>query len=546
LLYERWSKPLLAWLVLSSFLLVGFQNCGSFATDPLLKATTGSSVSPGGGTNPSLDAPYTDGLAIGTTQTGALFARDPSSAAGDDRLSFSTDLSPYVVQTTIKHLDGSKSYLSDPYMRVDDDDFYSIYANPSAPLIFPQSDQRFQQVNAFFHADRLIAQLTGLSLFPGSSYSQIQIKAHCSVNSNAYFDTDARQLCLGYVNVSGKRVWAADDADVVTHEFGHSLNHLYAADPILYSSSEMGALDEAFADLWAYRASGDPRISVWFGRAILSPTGSGAFSGLRNLDTVVQYPGDAAYEVHDDSLFLSSVMKAVEADGQLNSSQMASFQKRLLESLQTGHGFSDVISVLQSEAANYGVTTAQVNSLLSARGLYRKDLASEISLDGTKPYYLIDNHGDTNLSTGNCNGVLDTNERALLFPNLKNSGALKGAISMTLVSNTTGVTVPNGGQYAFMYRMPSASSFLAGELSGYSTSQKSSSTSDYRYKLTEGSFYVQADSGFTGAASLTLNVKTMNTVDGTTQTVALPITLTVGSTATAASCSTSAEAAVYP
>jgi hypothetical protein len=222
-------------------------------------------------------------------------------------------------------------------------------------------------------------------------------------------------------------------------------------------------------------------------------------------------------------------------------------QKRLLESLQSGHGFSDVISVLQTEATTYGFTTAQVNSLLSSRGLLRKDPASDLSLDATKPVYLIDNHANSNLTTGNCNGGLDSGERSLLFPHLKNAGSAKGAITMTLVSNTPGVTVLTGGETAFMYRIKNGSSFLAGELAGFTSAQKVSKDSDYKYKLYESSFYVQASVGFTGAANLTLNVKSMNTVDGTAQTIALPISITVGSTATSsADCSASANLSVYP
>lgn len=544
------TKLPIVWFVLCAFILVGYQNCGSFDTDPLLKAT--SSTSSGGSTNPGsgagFDAAYTDGFSIGTTQTGALFARDPSSTAGNDRLSFTADLSPYVVQTTIKHLDGSKAYLADSYITVNADDFYSgTYASPNSSLIYPQTDQRFQQVNAFFHTDRVIAELSGLSLFPGGSYSPIQVKAHCNQADNAYFDTDARQLCLGYSTISGKKVWAADDTDVITHEFGHSLNHLYAPDPILYSTTELGALDEGFADLWAYRNSGDPRVSIWFGRAIISPSGSGSFSGLRNLDDVKSYPGDVDAEVHDDSLFVSPIVKAVESTGALTSTQKATLEKHLLESLQLGHGFTDVLDILQDEAANYGVTTSQVNSLMSARGLYRKDLISEVALDGTKPYYVIDNHDDTNLVGGNCNGTLDSGERVIFFPNVRNSGGTsKGGITMTLTSNTTGVTVLNGGDYAFLYRIPASTTYAAGEMSGATSAQKTSSSSDYKAKLVQGAFYIQASSTFSGSASLTLNVKTMNTIDGTAQTSAIPITLTVGTTATATSCTSAAGLAVYP
>ena len=541
-------KRRLGLIILIPVILIGYQNCGSFSADPLLKLASASNGSTGVGNGAAFDSPYTDGFAVGTSQPGALFARDPSSSSGNDRLSFSTALAPYVVQTSIKHLDGSKAYLSDTFINVNADDFNSsagTYANPNSPLIYSPTDQHFQQVNAYFHTDRLIADLSGQSLFPSASYSPISVKSHCNQASNAYFDPSARLLCLGYVMTGGTKVWAADDTDVVTHEFGHSLNHLYSTDEILGSTFEMGAMDEGFADLWAYRNSSDPRVSIWFGRAITSPNGSGTFSGLRDLDSVKNYPADIAPEVHDDSLFVSTVIKAFGVNAGMNSTSLARFEKHLLESLQMGHGFTDVIQIMQDEAAANGVSPSVLTTALNDRGLYRKDLATDIALDITKPVYIVDNHADpTNLVGGNCNGTLDSGETVLLFPNVTNIGTAKGGVSINLVSNTAGVTVLSGSDDGFLYRIPAASSYLAGEMGGLTP--RTASGTDYWSRLLQGAFYVHANSSFTGAASFTLNIKTMNTIDTTAQTRAIPFTLTVGSVATLTSCGAAAEASVYP
>ncbi len=514
-------------------------------TDPLLKSASTSFGSTGGGAA-GFDAPYTDGIAAGTSQPGSLFARDPSTASSNDRLSFTTALAPYVAQTTIKHLDPSKPYLSDPFISVNADDFYSgSYASPNSSLVFEQTDQRFQQVNAFYHTDRLIADLSGQSLFPGASYAPITVKSHCSHAGNAYFDPAARLLCMGYVSIGGTKVWAADDTDVLTHEFGHSLNHLYSTDAILGSTYETGAMDEAFADLWAYRNSGDPRMSVWFGRAITDPGGSGAYSGLRNLDSIKHYPTDLVPEVHDDSLFISTVVKNFEVSAGMNASTLARFEKHLLESLQLGHGFTDVIQILQDEAATYSVSPSVVANSLNDRGLYRKDLASDLSLDATNPFYVVDSHGNTaNQVGGNCNGNLDAGETVIFFPNVRNSGPAKGGVTMNLVSNTAGVSVLSGGDYGFLYRIPASTTYLAGEMGGLTP--RSLATGGYSARLVQGAFYLHAEAAFTGEASLTLNIKTMNTIDSVTQTRAIPISLTVGSVPTATSCTPNAEASVYP
>lgn len=551
-------KTALLFSILSATCLSLFVNCSPYAVDPNLQISSLSSpnINPGS----SFDSAYLDGLATGTTQTGALFARDPSSASGQDRLGYGVDLSPYVVQTQIKHLDGSKSYLTDGFVSFQYMDAQTgtsttyasaTVASPSTSLVYPQSDGRFQQVNAYYHTDRLIADLKGQNLFP-ALYKPIQVYAKCSAGSNnAYYDYENLVLCLGYTSLT-PRVWAADDADVITHEFGHSLNHTYSTNEILSSTSETGALDEAFADLWAYRNSGDPRVSRWYGRALDSRNGTGAYPGLRNLDNTLSYPSAIDYEIHDDSRMISAAVKAVEGAANMDSTTLAKFEKRLLEDLPFGGGFADVIQSMQDEASALGYDPSSVTVALNARGLYRKDLASEISLDSAKPVYVIDNHDsadptpDSNLAGGNCNGALDAGETALLFPNLRNAGAMKGAIQMTLTSQTTGVSVLKGGDYAFAARIPANTTYLAGELTP-SSSTKYEYSGAYGTRLLPMVFYVKVAAGVSGNANFTLHVKTMNTIDAAAQTVDLPVSLPIGSVATQSSCASLAvDRSVYP
>lgn len=531
---------LLALALSCASLLLGFQNCGQFTA---LGSNALSSSS-------ELDStPLVDGLAAGLAQPGKIFVRDPGSAVGNSSLDPAGDLTSSASAKTILHL-LNKSYLSDGFIELSSDDaFPGVFAQPSASLEFATSDSRFDQVNVYYALDTFIADLKGRSLFP-ANYPILKINTHCTESgaaNNAFYSFDEHRMCLGYSDLqSGKRVWSAQDSDVVVHEFGHSLNHKFSTSEIMTSTSDNGAMDEGFADLWAYRQYQSPYIASWFGRSLyLSAYGyaPSPFTGLRNLDSVKSYPSAVAYEVHDDSLFLSGAVKEIEKNSGMSVGTMARFEKRLVESIQYGGGLVDVIRAVQDNAASFGVASPTVSAALNSRGLLRKDLASEVVLDSTRPAYVIDNHKYTSYQVGgNCNSSLDAGETVLLMPNIRNTGAVKGSVQVSVTSSTAGVQIVTGGEVGSFARLPANATFVASDLAA-----KTKGSADYLNRFLPGVFVVKIPSGASGNAHFDITIKTMNTLDTAAQTVARSLDLPIGAVATmSSSCGTSAEASVWP
>ena len=478
---------------------------------------------------------YLDGLPAGITQTGKAFTRDPATDSGNQSLSLTTDLTNFGAEVSVKHLK-NLGYMSNGYIKFESDSMYSTIASPQSSLVYSPTSPRFQQVNAYVHLDTLIADMAGMSMFP-SSFTLLDVDAHCSdAVDNAYYSYEDNVLCLGYTDYSSKRLWAADDQDVTVHEFGHALNHKFASSEIITSTPDLGGIDEGFADLWAYRQSLDPKISVWYGRALYN-NGS---PSLRNLSTVTSYPTDYADEVHDDASFISGAVYQVEKDANLSTEGKTRLEKRLLESLQYGHGMQDAIVALQDEAVDLGISLSAVNAALSARGLYRNDAVSEIQLNTTKPVYVVDNHVFNYQVGGNCNGALDQNESVFLFPNLENTGSIKGGVTVELTSSTAGVTVATGGDVGFVYRLKANSNY-ASEMASLDKTK-----TPYLYKLLYPSFAVNVASGTTGTANFSMKITSMNTISGTPNTKTVSFSLPIGSVATATSCTTTASNGVMP
>ncbi|RYZ85103.1 MAG: hypothetical protein EOP06_16855 [Proteobacteria bacterium] len=377
-----------------------------------------------------------------------------------------------------------------------------------------------------------------MSLFP-ASYTPISVDAHCTdAVDNAYYSYEDHQLCMGYTTVNSKKIWAADDQDVTIHEFGHSLNHTFSTTDIITSTPDLGAIDEGFADLWAYRQSLDNKVSVWFGRAIYASRNQSVTS-LRNLATVTNYPIDIADEVHDDASFLSGAIYQIEKDSAVSTLNKTKLEKRILEDLQFGHGLQDAIVALQDEAADIGVPINTVTAALSARGLYRNDDVNQVGLNVSKPAYPIDTYKYSFMQNGNCNGALDAGETIVVYPNLENTGSIKGGIALELSSATANVSVLAGGDYGFMYRLRANNSFRLGELSILDKTDPDD-LDIYWPRLLAPSFVVKAEANATGTATFNLKISTMNTISGVANTKTVSFTLPIGSVGPTANCTSTA------
>ena len=518
----------------TTFLL--FQNCaGGF------KAVSSAEV-----TNSSVDGANSNGQGVNLgsvleAQDGKVFLQDPISDSKQMSLPITTDFSPFQSAVGLPHL-LSQPYLADGAFFVKADDaITSSGATPGASLAFPFGDLRSEQVNAYYHIDKFVNNLGEQSLFPAANIG-VSVNAHCKIgtnsNNNAYFDPTYRELCLGYSKIGTQTIWAADDADVIVHEYGHSINHNISTTTIFNSTTDTRALDEAFADLWAFSENRQLGLAKWFGNAIFLSQGSTTnnFTGIRDLGSQPQHPSAIVGEMHGDSIFFSSTVADVVnlANPALSPNQIRSLLHSLVGDLQNNDTLSDMIINLKTEAKPLGIDSSVIDAALRKRNLLRKDAVSGLKLSTTKPVYVIDNHRlSTLLSGGNCNGQLDRGETVFLLPNLVNvSSADVGTLrwKLTTTADPAAVKILPGGETGTLAKISAGKGFvdfLQTLVAG---------SSSYGSNLGYAALAVQASATATGTVSFNLKVTGFNTLDANENSVNLPFTLTVGSAPNQTTC----------
>ncbi len=130
-----------------------------------------------------------------------------------------------------------------------------------------RSNDRFEALMAYFHVDRTRAYVDGLGLSQGLRAKPQKVRANGIGADNSYFSSMTRSMTLGTGGVDD-----GEDADVIVHEYGHSLQdqavHRFG------QSVGAGALGEGFGDYLAAAMSAlttggderfDPCIFDWDG-----------------------------------------------------------------------------------------------------------------------------------------------------------------------------------------------------------------------------------------------------------------------------------------
>lgn len=510
------------WGRMPLILVLGFLGCGPSITTlegtPASPAVTGSCS--GGPTSASV----------------LLFQENPRTASGNSTLPFGSSLSSaWTVGATLAGLRGN-CLVDNGAFRVVADDFYpsSIAVANSTNLAYTPDRPEFRQLSSIWWATstRDLGAQAGANL---SSFAMVDIIAHCAVSSNAYFSPTYREICLGYKSLGGgKYVWAAEDGDVVVHETGHALNHELSGTDALNSSGEAGAIDEAVADYWALTYFGNSKIGEWF-------LGSIGSSLVRDASASHIYPGDMVYEVHDDSRVLTEALWELRKSTRLGKVTTDSLVRQTMELMPSTIRYQEFYLALETAASStfMGLSPtalAHIRDVFSAKGIHRTDSVSSLRLDGTVPVRIIDDHSVSVQSGGNCNGQLDVGETALVLLNLENpQHASMGVVVATLKAPyPAGVEVPSYGGWGEFFKFYPQSNFLA-SLASTSGSARDDATLG-------ASFLIKATTA--GPKAFTVNLRPVNT--GLSQPIGvnldheITITLSVGTTAPATSCSNEA------
>jgi hypothetical protein len=155
---------------------------------------------------------------------------------------------------------------------------------------YPCNDDRFEEVNVYYHADRVQRLVQSLG-FTGASAildTPLPANAHWDGSCNAYYLVGSG-IVFGDATLSCGGIPApadfAEDSDVVVHEYGHALQD--AGISGWFSTDEGRALGEGFADFLATVMFEDPCIFNW--RAALGHVVG--ITCIRNVETGANFNG---------------------------------------------------------------------------------------------------------------------------------------------------------------------------------------------------------------------------------------------------------------
>jgi hypothetical protein len=312
------------------------------------------------------------------------------------------------------------------------------------------------------------------------------------------------------------------------------------------------AMDEGFADVWAYLTTGQNRIGTWFMAPLdlyavnhrLKDYYDNRIVYSRDLTRTPHYPEQLQAEGHVDSSFISTVFYqlAQRSPYANDRSALRRLTAHTLESLPKVASFEDVFKFVREELGATAFPIAEFETLLDERGLRRKDQAAQLSLASTQAY-IIDNHEiGFSPNTTNCNGALDRGEGAMIVVNLQNTGASLGRVQYRVTTTAPSSELQlyedfNTGNYL---RFNADADFR----SSLPVTRGSDSA---KMALTAAGFYVFASPTAHGLYHFDLQVQAMDTIDDTPTTKMISLNIPVGTGGGSTSnCAGNLESTVWP
>jgi len=237
----------------------------------------------------------------GSTAGAWIFAPNPVASSGNQNLLDNKDadyqaLNDELVEVLLTNLDGS-GYLVGDWANVRSSTGPLAFETDES-FLYTRHDDRFEQVMAYYWVTQ--SQLYIQSLGFGTDFDPINMESQdVRINTwgvdNSYSWDKHDVLRFGKGGVDD-----AEDADVILHEYGHSMHDSQV--PGYGVGAEAGAIGEGFGDYWAatvaqvFAPSSDPAcVADWDSVSYTS----GTPHCLRRLDTTLKY-ADLDGRIHRD------------------------------------------------------------------------------------------------------------------------------------------------------------------------------------------------------------------------------------------------------
>jgi len=236
------------------------------------------------------------------TGTGDVFIPDPKTAIESDTLLDHNNANwaiPPESYSTVDLLEladavGGYYYLTGPYCNTIPTANRAQEITPS--FIYQRQDDRFEEVNTYYHIDTYQRYIQSLG-FTGILNYSFPFDVNGTTEDNSWFSPYAGTITLGSGGVDD-----GEDADVIIHEYGHAMQ--WGINPGL-SGGHTGAMGEGFGDYIAgtYSLNIDP---VFHPNWVFTWDGHNQFWAGRVLNMPYHYPENAGGEVHDSGQLWSA------------------------------------------------------------------------------------------------------------------------------------------------------------------------------------------------------------------------------------------------
>ena len=225
---------------------------------------------------------------------------------------------------------------------------------------YPSNNERFEAVNVYYHLDTIQRWIQSALGITNAHNSQIEADPH-EGSGGAWFSPIDGGLHFG--NSGTCQPDRAEDGDVMLHEYGHAIQNDQVpgwgvTNPIT-GREETRAMGEGFGDILAtvfFSDFGGGFQRQTFEDWIFSINGIG---GLRRVDGTKVYPGDWAFEEHDDgeiwAAALWNIFRTIGGDS-MNAADRETARKTLLKTLITSH-FSVAANATMPDGAEAFMTT---------------------------------------------------------------------------------------------------------------------------------------------------------------------------------------------
>jgi hypothetical protein len=238
--------------------------------------------------------------------TGVVFYPNPVQQTGNENLTDgkdadSPDFAASYHQVTLSNLDGSGT-LTGAYVRVKSATGKAAMSTNGAFPVYHRGDDQFEQVMGYYWVNQAQMYLQHLGFggrFPAANQRQIELRIDQFGGDNSFFKDTKANITLGKGGVDD-----AEDAEVIVHEYGHSVQDGQV--PGFGTGPESGAIGEAFGDYLAVAVTswtaGTPTLTP---EACVADWDSTSYTSivphcLRRLDNNKLYPFDVIGEVHAD------------------------------------------------------------------------------------------------------------------------------------------------------------------------------------------------------------------------------------------------------